>query len=82
MLTGTQYRYTYDGNRKLSVTSGASAETATDYGYQYDIMGNISKIGAENLLISYNYLNLPKQVTKMWAPITEGVATYVICVIG
>lgn len=78
LLTGTQYRYTYDGNRKLSVTSGASAETATDYGYQYDIMGNISKIGAENLLISYNYLNLPKQVTKMWAPRTEGAATHVV----
>ena len=81
LLTGSQYRYTYDGNRKLSVTSGASAETATNYGYQYDIMGNISKIGAENLLISYNYLNLPKQVTKMWAPRTEGAATDVVGVI-
>ena len=81
LLTGTQYRYTYDGNRKLSVTSDASTETATDYGYQYDIMRNISKIGAENLLISYNYLNLPKQVTKMWAPRTEGAATYVVGVI-
>ena len=41
-------------------------------------MGNISKIGVENLQISYNYLNLPKQVTKMWAPRTEGAATYVV----
>ena len=36
-------------------------------------MGNISKIGVENLLISYNYLNLSKQVTKTGAP-REGAA--------
>ena len=75
---GTQYRYTYDGNRKLSVTSEISADITADYGYQYDIMGNISKIGAENLLISYNYLNLPKIITKTGTPRSSDGATYVV----
>lgn len=75
---GTQYRYTYDGNRKLSVTSEISADITTDYGYQYDIMGNISKIGAENLLISYNYLNLPKIITKTGTLRSSDGATYVV----
>lgn len=75
---GTQYRYTYDGNRKLSVTSEISADITADHGYQYDIMGNISKIGAENLLISYNYLNLPKIITKTGTPRSSDGATYVV----
>ena len=74
---GTQYRYTYDGNRKQSVTSEISADITADYGYQYDIMGNISKIEAENLLISYNYLNLPKIITKTGTP-RSGAQTYVV----
>ncbi len=75
---GTLYQYTYDGNRKLSVTSEISADITADYGYQYDIMGNISKIGAENLLISYNYLNLPKIITKTGTPRSSDGATYVV----
>ena len=76
-IAATRYRYAYDGNRKLSVTSGTSTETAADYGYRYDIMGNISKIEAEDLLISYNYLNLSSKVTKTGTP-RSGAQTYVV----
>lgn len=77
-MIGTIYQYTYDGNRKQTLTSGTSTQTAASYGYQYDIMGNISKIEAENLLISYNYLNLPKIITKTGTPRSSDGATYVV----
>lgn len=85
-IAATRYRYSYDGNRILTVgtcqTSPAGQTPVTEYAYRYDSMGNVTFNGAEALQVSYNYRNLNVQVTKMWAPITEGVATYVICVIG
>jgi len=82
-IAATRYRYTYDGNRILTVgtcrTSPAEQTPVTEYAYRYDSMGNVTFNGAEALQVSYNYRNLPKRATKgdMRAA-TGSVSTYVV----
>jgi len=60
--TGTQaagLSYTYSGNRLTSLT-----KDGTPYSYAYDSNGNTTTDGLRGMSIAYNYLNLPKTVTK------------------
>lgn len=56
---GQSGTYNYDGNR----LTGISGTLATG-GYSYDGNGNASTDGRVGVNISYNYLNLPKTVSK------------------
>lgn len=51
--------YTYSGNRLTSLT-----KDGTSYSYAYDSNGNTTTDGLRGMSIAYNYLNLPKTVTK------------------
>jgi len=51
--------YTYSGNRLTSLT-----KDGTPYSYAYDSSGNTTTDGLRGMTIAYNYLNLPKTVTK------------------
>jgi len=51
--------YTYSGNRLTSLTKDGSP-----YSYAYDSNGNTTTDGLRGMTIAYNYLNLPKTVTK------------------
>ena len=67
-IAATSYRYTYDGNRILTVgtcqTSSVGQTPMTEFAYRYDLMGNVAFNGAEALQVTYNYRNLPKRATK------------------
>ena len=82
-IAATRYRYSYDGNRILTVgmcrTSPVGQTPVTEYAYRYDSMGNVTFNGAEALQVSYNYRNLPKRATKgdMRAA-TGSASTYVV----
>jgi len=51
--------YTYSGNRLSTLT-----KDGTGYSYAYDSNGNTTTDGLRGMTIGYNYLNLPKTVTK------------------
>ena len=82
-IAATRYRYSYDGNRILTVgmcrTSPVGQTPVTEYAYRYDSMGNVTFNGAEALQVSYNYRNLPKRATKAdMRAATGSVSTYVV----
>ncbi len=82
-IAATRYRYTYDGNRILTVgtcqTSPVGQTPVTEYAYRYDSMGNVAFNGAEALQVSYNYRNLPKRATKAdMRAATGSASTYVV----
>ena len=51
--------YTYSGNKLTLLT-----KDGTPYSYAYDSNGNTTTDGLRGMTIAYNYLNLPKTVTK------------------
>ena len=82
-IAAPRYRYSYDGNRILTVgmcrTSPVGQTPVTEYAYRYDSMGNVTFNGAEALQVSYNYRNLPKRATKAdMRAATGSASTYVV----
>ena len=49
--------FAYEGNRMVSFRDGDRT-----YKYEYDASGNCTKDGMKNLILEYNYLNLPEKI--------------------
>jgi len=70
--------YSYNGNQLTAVqdaadaTAGFADGASTNQEYTYDANGNVTKDDNKHIIVSYNHLNLPKQITFTQANSTIG----------